>query len=54
MYRVTLINTQTNQPHEVGGSVVEIYTKDLDKDVQQLMRNRDPLLFRITVERVNL
>ncbi len=54
MYRVTLINTQTNQPHEVGGSVVQIYTKDLDKDVQQLMRNRDPLLFRITVERVTL
>lgn len=54
MYKVTLINTQTNQPHEVGGSSVEIYSRDLDRDVTQLMRNRDPLLFRILVERVEL
>lgn len=54
MYKVTLINTQTNQPHEVGGSPVEIYSKDLDRDVNELMRNRDPLLFRILIERVQL
>jgi hypothetical protein len=54
MYKVTLINTQTNQPHEVGGSPVEIYSRDLDRDVEQLMRNRDKNLFRILIERVQL
>ena len=54
MYEVTLINTQTNQPHEVGGSPVEIYSKDLDRDVAELMRNRDKNLFRILIERVQL
>ena len=54
MYKIILINTQTNQPHEIGGSPVEIYSKDLDRDVNELMRNRDPLLFRIVIERVGL
>ncbi len=51
MYKITLINAQTNQPHEVGGAAVVIYSKDLDRDVEQLMRNRDTRLFRILIER---
>lgn len=51
MYKITLINSQTNQPHEVGGSQVSIFSKDIDRDVEQLMRNRDPNLFRVLIER---
>lgn len=51
MYKITLINTQTNQPHQVNGYTVEVYSTDLDRDVAQLMRNRDPLLYRIIIER---
>lgn len=51
MYKITLINTQTNQPHEVAGSQVETFSKDVDRDVESLMRNRDHKLFSVVIER---
>jgi hypothetical protein len=51
MYKITLINSQTNQPHQVNGCVIEMYSRTLDRDVEQLMRNRDPSQFRLVIER---
>ncbi len=51
MYKITLINTQTNQPHEVAGSQVIVFSDSLDHTAEQLMRNRDTKLFRLMIER---
>ena len=53
MYRVTLINSQTNEPHYIAGQPVVVETTELTYTVEQVMRNRDPKLFRIIVERAN-
>ena len=52
MYRVALINSQTKQPHKIGSEPVIILTDNLEYTVGQVMRNRDPSLFNITLERI--
>lgn len=51
MYKITLINSETNQPHRVNGCIIEMYSRTLDQDAEQLMRNRDPSQFRLVIER---
>jgi hypothetical protein len=51
MYTVTLINIQTNRPHEVGGTPVVVPTDNPDFTSQQLLRNRDTKLFRVHIEK---
>lgn len=52
MYKVTLINSVTNLPHEVLGRPICVVTDNLKPVVEQLMRNRDSKLFRVSVEEV--
>ena len=51
MYTVTLINIQTNKPHEVGGTPVIVPTDNPDFTSEQLLRNRDTKLFRVHIEK---
>lgn len=51
MYIVTLINTQTNRPHEVGGTTVVVPTDNPEFTSEQLLRNRDTKLFRVHIEK---
>jgi hypothetical protein len=51
MYKVSLYNKENKRTHEVAGEPVVIYTDRLEYTVEQLMRNRDPRLYSINIER---
>lgn len=52
MYKVILINSITKLPHEVASEPVIIFTNNLQFTAEQLMRNRDPNIFRLSIEKV--
>ncbi|WP_444455418.1 hypothetical protein ACTTAI_09120 [Rhodobacter capsulatus] len=53
LFAVTMIDTRTEEPHRVNGSVLRKITHDPETARQEFLRHRDPQIWRIVVRSIS-